>query len=261
MWTESSAILRHRQQESTAANGGRRGLGCVMGVPTLKRARHLRRRTARGGERLRSITWRQDLRLLMWSSVAYNGEAHYIIKIGYHLLLLYIIIFISNQNKTSFSPTPLLGGVEQTTVKKTETALALASASTKLMTYHPSFKTDGRKNKYYVKQFATLRSFKEVESLNVPCVVDDEALELEEQEQSEFAMKISNYANLALLGIKGIVRHICCCHGYSRWIDAIVLAIYTIDYINGSGTVWEFCPHKFLVHIHVLMIILLQELH
>ncbi|RWV98937.1 hypothetical protein GW17_00038187 [Ensete ventricosum] len=137
MWTESSAILRHRQQESTAANGGRRGLGCVMGVPTLKRARHLRRRTARGGERLRSITWRQDLRLLMWSSVAYNGEAHY-----------------------------------------------------------------GRKNKYYVKQFATLRSFKEVESLNVPCVVD-EALELEEQEQSEFAMKISNYANLALLGIKG----------------------------------------------------------
>ncbi|RZR74667.1 hypothetical protein BHM03_00041184 [Ensete ventricosum] len=61
----------------------------------------------------------------------------------------------------------------------------------------------GRKNKYYVKQFATLRSFKEVESLNVPCVVDDEALELEEEEQSEFAMKISNYANLALLGIKG----------------------------------------------------------
>ncbi|RWW80574.1 hypothetical protein BHE74_00011095, partial [Ensete ventricosum] len=122
------------------------------------------------------------------------------------------------------------------------------------------------KNKYYVKQFATLRSFKEVESLNVPCVVD-EALELEEQEQSEFAMKISNYANLALLGIKiyatvqsgsiaiaastldslldplvysaldeehkhihlypisklrvqpvGIVRHICCCHGYSRYV-------------------------------------------
>ncbi|CAL9770816.1 unnamed protein product [Musa acuminata subsp. burmannicoides] len=54
---------------------------------------------------------------------------------------------------------------------------------------------------YYEKQFVTLRSFEEIESLNVPSVVD-EALELEEQEQSEFAMKISNYANLALLGLK-----------------------------------------------------------
>lgn len=40
----------------------------------------------------------------------------------------------------------------------------------------------------------------------MPSVVD-EALELEEQEQSEFAMKISNYANLALLGLKVINSH------------------------------------------------------
>ncbi|CAL9054781.1 metal tolerance protein 4-like [Musa acuminata AAA Group] len=54
---------------------------------------------------------------------------------------------------------------------------------------------------YYEKQFATLRSFEEVDSLNTPNVVD-EALDLEEQRQSEFAMKISNYANIALLALK-----------------------------------------------------------
>lgn len=56
---------------------------------------------------------------------------------------------------------------------------------------------------YYEKQFATLRSFEEVDSLNTPNVVD-EALDLEEQRQSEFAMKISNYANIALLALKVI---------------------------------------------------------
>ncbi|KAJ8476303.1 hypothetical protein OPV22_020030 [Ensete ventricosum] len=54
---------------------------------------------------------------------------------------------------------------------------------------------------YYEKQFATLRSFEEVDSLNTPNVID-EALDLEEQRQSEFAMKISNYANIALLALK-----------------------------------------------------------
>ncbi|CAL9118808.1 unnamed protein product [Musa textilis] len=54
---------------------------------------------------------------------------------------------------------------------------------------------------YYEKQFATLRSFEEVDSLNTPNVVD-EALDLEEQRQSEFAMKISNYANIVLLALK-----------------------------------------------------------
>ncbi|URE13525.1 Cation efflux family [Musa troglodytarum] len=54
---------------------------------------------------------------------------------------------------------------------------------------------------YYEKQFATLRSFEEVDSLNTPNVVD-EALDLEEQRKSEFAMKISNYANIVLLALK-----------------------------------------------------------
>ncbi|RZR88049.1 hypothetical protein BHM03_00015554 [Ensete ventricosum] len=58
-----------------------------------------------------------------------------------------------------------------------------------------------REKEYYEKQFATLRSFEEVDSLNTPNVID-EALDLEEQRQSEFAMKISNYANIALLALK-----------------------------------------------------------
>ncbi|WOL02620.1 metal tolerance protein 4 [Canna indica] len=53
---------------------------------------------------------------------------------------------------------------------------------------------------YYEKQFATLRSFEEVDSL--PGNTVDENLELQEQAQSEFAMKISNYANIALLALK-----------------------------------------------------------
>lgn len=55
---------------------------------------------------------------------------------------------------------------------------------------------------YYEKQFATLRSFEEVDSLHNNAV--DESLELEEQSRSEFAMKISNYANISLLALKVI---------------------------------------------------------
>ncbi|XP_072993017.1 metal tolerance protein 4-like [Typha latifolia] len=54
---------------------------------------------------------------------------------------------------------------------------------------------------YYEKQFATLRSFEEVDSLNLSNEID-EAQDLEEQRQSEFAMRISNYANIALLALK-----------------------------------------------------------
>ncbi|XP_074555692.1 metal tolerance protein 4-like [Curcuma longa] len=53
---------------------------------------------------------------------------------------------------------------------------------------------------YYEKQFATLRSFEEVDSLHTNTI--DEEQELEEQANSEFAMKISNYANIALLALK-----------------------------------------------------------
>ncbi|XP_072971302.1 metal tolerance protein 4-like [Typha angustifolia] len=54
---------------------------------------------------------------------------------------------------------------------------------------------------YYEKQFATLRSFEEVDSLNATHK-DDEAQDLEEQRHSEFAMRISNYANIVLLLLK-----------------------------------------------------------
>nr|CAD1832875.1 unnamed protein product [Ananas comosus var. bracteatus] len=54
---------------------------------------------------------------------------------------------------------------------------------------------------YYEKQFATLRSFEEVDAITSANEID-EAQDLEEQRQSEFAMRISNYANIALLALK-----------------------------------------------------------
>ncbi|CAD6202795.1 unnamed protein product [Miscanthus lutarioriparius] len=54
---------------------------------------------------------------------------------------------------------------------------------------------------YYEKQFATLRSFEEVDSLEESNEINEDE-ELAEQIQSEFAMKISNYANIILLALK-----------------------------------------------------------
>ncbi|KAL6596324.1 hypothetical protein ACP70R_047688 [Stipagrostis hirtigluma subsp. patula] len=54
---------------------------------------------------------------------------------------------------------------------------------------------------YYEKQFATLRSFEEVDSLEESTAINEEE-EIAEQNQSEFAMKISNYANIILLALK-----------------------------------------------------------
>ncbi|XP_004490736.1 metal tolerance protein 4-like [Cicer arietinum] len=53
---------------------------------------------------------------------------------------------------------------------------------------------------YYERQFATLKSFEEVDSIvtSNPIDVDD----IEKQAQHERAMKISNYANAALLALK-----------------------------------------------------------
>ncbi|CAA6664701.1 unnamed protein product [Spirodela intermedia] len=53
---------------------------------------------------------------------------------------------------------------------------------------------------YYERQFATLRSFEEVDLLEgaVNDVIDD----LEEEMNNEFAMKVSNYANVVLLIFK-----------------------------------------------------------
>ncbi|KAG6520150.1 hypothetical protein ZIOFF_017184 [Zingiber officinale] len=64
----------------------------------------------------------------------------------------------------------------------------------------PTERISGEKE-YYEKQFATLRSFEEVDSLHTKTI--DEDKDLEEQAQSEFSIKISNYANIALLALKG----------------------------------------------------------
>ncbi|KAK1279022.1 Metal tolerance protein 4 [Acorus gramineus] len=54
---------------------------------------------------------------------------------------------------------------------------------------------------YYDRQFATLRSFEEVDSLNASNGVDEDQ-DREEQDHNEFAMKISNIANILLLAFK-----------------------------------------------------------
>ncbi|ERN11133.1 metal tolerance protein 4 isoform X2 [Amborella trichopoda] len=60
--------------------------------------------------------------------------------------------------------------------------------------------SEGEKE-YYEKQFATLRSFEEVDSLHLSHSIDEDE-ELEEQAQHEYAMKISNIANILLLAFK-----------------------------------------------------------
>ncbi|KAJ6694641.1 METAL TOLERANCE PROTEIN 3 [Salix koriyanagi] len=53
---------------------------------------------------------------------------------------------------------------------------------------------------YYERQFETLRSFQEVDTLMTNDAIDEE--DDEEQVQAEKAMRISNYANVLLLGFK-----------------------------------------------------------
>ena len=53
---------------------------------------------------------------------------------------------------------------------------------------------------YYERQFATLKSFEEVDTLMATDTVDEE--DDEEQVEAEKAMKISNYANVLLLVFK-----------------------------------------------------------
>ncbi|KAG8378181.1 hypothetical protein BUALT_Bualt08G0111200 [Buddleja alternifolia] len=54
---------------------------------------------------------------------------------------------------------------------------------------------------YYERQFATLKSFEEVDSLDSHNVVDEEA-DIQEQAQHEKAMNISNWGNVFLLAFK-----------------------------------------------------------
>lgn len=53
---------------------------------------------------------------------------------------------------------------------------------------------------YYEKQFETLKSFEEVDSIVASSFIDDGGLD--EQSQDERAMQISNYANVLLLALK-----------------------------------------------------------
>ena len=53
---------------------------------------------------------------------------------------------------------------------------------------------------YYEKQFATLKSFQEVDTLMTTDTIDEE--DDQGQAQAEKAMKISNYANILLLVFK-----------------------------------------------------------
>jgi len=53
---------------------------------------------------------------------------------------------------------------------------------------------------YYERQFATLKSFEEVDTLMETNTIDEE--DDEEQVEAEKAMKISNYANVLLLVFK-----------------------------------------------------------
>lgn len=53
---------------------------------------------------------------------------------------------------------------------------------------------------YYEKQFATLKSFEDVDLVVSSEGLDEE--DLEEQAQHERAMRISNYANILLLAFK-----------------------------------------------------------
>ncbi|KAL8217239.1 hypothetical protein R6Q57_024076 [Mikania cordata] len=59
--------------------------------------------------------------------------------------------------------------------------------------------TQGEKE-YYEKQFATLKSFEEVDAIVSSDGIDEE--DLDEQNHQERAMKISNYANILLLAFK-----------------------------------------------------------
>ncbi|KAH6814396.1 Cation efflux family protein [Perilla frutescens var. frutescens] len=59
--------------------------------------------------------------------------------------------------------------------------------------------SEGEKD-YYERQFATLKSFEEVDSVVASAELDEE--DLEEQAQHERAMRISNYANVLLLAFK-----------------------------------------------------------
>lgn len=73
------------------------------------------------------------------------------------------------------------------------------SSSSNIEISNTSSLSKGEKN-YYEKQFETLKSFEEVDSIMASNFTEDE--DLEEESQDERAMRISNYANVLLLAFK-----------------------------------------------------------
>ncbi|KAI7735555.1 hypothetical protein M8C21_004744 [Ambrosia artemisiifolia] len=83
---------------------------------------------------------------------------------------------------------------------KVRSAIDIESSSFAILSKPSPFLTQGEKE-YYEKQFATLKSFEEVDGI----VSSDNGIceeDLDEQIQQERAMKISNYANILLLAFK-----------------------------------------------------------
>lgn len=76
---------------------------------------------------------------------------------------------------------------------------------------------------YYERQFDTLKSFEEVDTVMASDSVDEE--NLEEQAQHERAMRISNYANVALLAFKVVYQ--------------IQTPRIEADYIDLNGSVFQ----------------------
>ncbi|XP_008797966.1 metal tolerance protein 4-like [Phoenix dactylifera] len=100
---------------------------------------------------------------------------------------------------------------------------------------------DGERE-YYEKQFATLRSFEEVETINIPNEYNSDQ-DLQEQAQSESAMRISNYANIALLALKiyATIRS-----------GSIAIAASTLDSLldlMAGGILWF--THLSMKHINI----------
>ncbi|KAA8549621.1 hypothetical protein F0562_001361 [Nyssa sinensis] len=83
---------------------------------------------------------------------------------------------------------------------KVRSGLDLESANASLIDLSKTTGLTEGEKEYYERQFATLKSFEEVDSLATSDCIDEDGLE--EQARHERAMKISNYANIFLLAFK-----------------------------------------------------------
>ncbi|KAK7259590.1 hypothetical protein RIF29_25199 [Crotalaria pallida] len=102
--------------------------------------------------------------------------------------------------------------------------------------------TKGEKE-YYQKQFDTLRSFEEVDSNKSSHIIAGDELEIAEQEQSERAMKISNWANILLLCFKVLA---------TIKSGSIAIAASTLDSLldlMAGGVLWF--THLFMKSINI----------